>query len=364
MSVQKVAFVYLGEKLPKYANASLEISQQNSGLDITFLGNSILKKQIKRSNVEFIPVEDFYNPINFMEIVSRINLPIAFRQGFWAKTLERLFVLHQYMEVYKVQNIFHAELDQILFRCDRLLKLLEESDFKGIAFPFHTIDRGVASVLYCNDVKSLESILNFTKELPGFNNEMELIAQWAINNSHMVKLLPTVASEVKKSDIFQRSGLEIISPSTIGGVVDALQIGQWVSGQDPRNVNIRFSPKNKYVESPSEEILTFNELLKLELNLSTDGSLLVSYDQSHSHKLYNVHIHSKIHPWIVSSNGNLARLFNESNRSEPIGFPGLRWVQISNFIATGFHSVSRHPIKFLKRVISRLFKLLTKSTFR
>jgi len=364
MARQKVIFVYLGEKLPRYANASLEIAGQFSGLDVTFVGNSILRNQIKQSNIEFIPVEDFYNPSEFMEIVSRINFPLEFRNGFWAKTLERLFVLQQYMEEFKVQYIFHAELDQILFRCDKLLNSLEDSKFKGISFPFHTIDRGVASVLYCNDVKSLESILNFTKELPSFNNEMELIAQWALKHPHMVKLLPTVASEVKKSDIFHRSGLEIISAATIDGVVDALQIGQWVSGQDPRNVNIRISPKNKHVESPSEEILTFNELLKLQLKLSSDGSLLISYDEIDSYNLYNIHIHSKIHPWIVKSNGNLTRLFSESNRSVPIVFPGSRWVQISNFIATGFDSVSRHPIKFLKRFISRLFKLLTKRTFK
>jgi len=360
MSRQKVIFVYLGKRLPKYGPASIEISEQFSGLDITFLGNSILRKQIKSSSVDFISTEDFYDPLNFMEISSKINLPYAYRNGFWHKTLERLFVLHQYMEVYKVQSIFHAELDQALFRCDKLLKSIEESQFRGIAFPFHTIDRGVASVLYCNDVKSLESILNFAKGRSSFNNEMELISQWAIDNPHMVKLLPTLASVVKKSDIFQRSGLEIISPTEIDGFVDALQIGQWVGGQDPRNVPIRISPKNKYVESPSEEILTFNDLLKLELNLSADGSLLISYDEMKIFRLYNLHVHSKIHPWIVKSKGNLNRLLNESNKSEPKGFPGTRWVQVSNYIAVGFDSVSRDPIKFLKRFFSGLFQRLTK----
>lgn len=354
-----MVFVYLGEKLPRYANASIEIAEKLSGLDISLLGNSILRKQIHHSNIEFIPLEDFYSPINYMEIVSKINMPLTFRNGFWGKTLERLFVLQQYMEKYNVQNVFHAELDQILFRCDKLLNHLEDSKFRGIAFPFHTIDKGVASILYCNDVKSLESIVNFTKELPSFNNEMELIAQWAINNPHMVKLLPTIASEVKKSDIFQRSRLEIFSPSTIGGVADATQIGQWIGGQDPRNVNIRNAPKNKFVESPSEEILSLNDLLKLDLKLTLDGSLLITYDASKTYNLYNVHLHSKIHPWIIKSHENLDKLIEYSNKPEEIVLSGSRWIQISDFVSTGIHSVKSHPIDFLKRFLARLLKMRT-----
>jgi len=359
MTRQKVVYVYLGEKLPKYAKASLEIAALYSGLDVTLLGNSILSNQVNKNKIEFISIEDFYNSINFMEIVPKINYSLNFRNGFWSKTLERFFVLQQYMDFYKVQKIFHAELDQLLFRCDRLLKSLEDSQFKGLALPFHTIDLGIASVFYCNDVKSLESMLNFANVLPSFNNEMELIAQWAASNPHMLKLFPTIASEVKRSDLFHRSGLEILSSTEIGGIVDAAQIGQWVAGQDPRNVNISKSPQNKYVSSPSEEILSRNDLLNLDLRLTSDGSLRVSYEASKTYNLYNIHLHSKIHPWVVKSHNNLNKLLNDSNKSEPITFSASRRIQISNFINTGFNSVSHHPIEFLNRFISRLFKFMT-----
>ena len=352
-----MVFVYLGEKLPRYANASIEIAEQFSGLDVTLLGNSILRNQIKQSKIEFISIEDFYNPINFMEIVSKINLPLGFRNGFWSKTLERLFVLHQYMEVHKVEDVFHAELDQILFRCDKLLRSLEASKFRGIALPFHTIDRGVASVLYCNDINSLTSILDFTKGISNFNNEMELIAEWAKNNPHMVRLLPTAATELKKSEIFHRSGLDIISATTIDGIVDAMQIGQWVCGQDPRNVNIRNRPTNKYVESPSEELLSYDELLNLDFKILLDGSLMVTHDKSRSYNLFNIHVHSKIHPWIIKSHENIHKLISDSNKSVPVAFPTTRRFQISDFIATGLNSVSKHPIKFGKRFFTKLFSL-------
>ena len=364
---EKVIFAYLGEKLPRYANASLAAAEQFSGLDVTVLGNSILKNQINNSSIEFISVEEFYNSTKFMEIKSKINYPLDFRNGFWSKTLERLFVLQQYMEVYKVQWLFHAELDQLLFKCDNLLNSLKDYQFEGLALPFHTLNRGVASILYCNDIKSLESLLDFAGELPSFNNEMELISQWALNNPHRIKLLPTLASEVKNNDLFHRSGLEIIPSTTINGVVDALQIGQWMGGEDPRNVSIRNSPKNKYVESPSEELLSIHELSNLDFSLDSDGSLMITYDKSNVYNLYNIHLHSKIHPWIIKSHKNIHKLLNNSNKSKAVTFPTTRWIQISDFFATGFNSVSRHPIKFLKRflfiaiVYLQLTNLLRKS---
>jgi hypothetical protein len=352
-----VVFVYLGERFPKYASASLEIAEQFSGLDVTLLGNFGLRDKVKSRSIEFVPIEDFYNPMNFSELVSKIDMPLSFRSGFWSKTLERLFVLQQYMEFYKVQEIFHAELDQILFRCDKFLRSLEEFHFRGLALPFHTIDKGIASVLYCNDIKSLESLLSFAKMLPSFNNEMELIAQWAKCNPQMLHLLPTIASEEKKSDAFHSAGLKIISSTAIDGIVDAAQIGQWIGGQDPRNVSIRNSPTNKYVESPSEELLSYNELLNLDFKLLADGSLLVTCDKSKSYNLYNIHLHSKIHPWILKSHENLHRLLRDSNKTEAVVFPTSRWIQISDFIATGLDSVKNHPIEFVKRFYSRTFNL-------
>jgi hypothetical protein len=357
MSREKVTFVYLGEKLPWYANASLKATEKFSGLDITLLGNAVLKNQLKNSNVEFISVESFYNPTKFGEIVSKIILPLEFRNGFWSKTLERLFVLHQYMEFYKVQSLFHAELDQVLFRCDKLLNSLKDYQFQGLALPFHTIDRGVASVFFCNEIESLESIIDFSKEISRFNNEMELIAQWAISNPHRIKLFPTMASELKNCNEFYRSGLEFIPSAAIDGVVDALQLGQWIGGQDPRNVSIRKYPTNKHVEQQADELLSFNELSNLNLKLTSDGSLLITYDKSRSYNLYNIHLHSKIHPWIIKSNENIHKLLSDSNKSAPVTFPRTRWIQVSDFVGTGFHSVSHHPIEFLKRFIYRLLKL-------
>ena len=360
MTRQKVVYVYLGEKLPNYAKSSLKIANQFSGLDVTLLGNAILRKQIKNINVEFIAIEDFYNSVNFMEIVSKINLPLGFRNGFWSKTLERFFVLQQYMEFYEVQEIFHAELDQLLFRCDKLLNSLENSGFKGLFLPFHTINLGCASVLYCNDSKSLESMLDFARVLPSFNNEMELIAQWASNNPQKLKLLPTLASEVKESDAFSHLGLEIVSSSKITGIVDAAQIGMWIGGEDPRNVNIRNSPRNKYVGSPSEELLSFSELSSIDLKLTSDGGLYLFFGESKAYHLYNIHLHSKIHPWILKSHENLQKLLNESNRLEPIVLSASRRIQISYFVTTGFVSVSRHPIDFLQRLTYRFLRVLNK----
>ena len=355
MPREKVVFVYLGSKFPRYANASLELAAEYSGLDITLLLNATLRHKVKSRSVELISIEEFYSPLDFVEIDAKIDLPLSFRNGFWSKTLERFFVIKQYMEISNSQGIFHAELDQILFRCDKLIEALKASQFKGLALPFHTLDKGIASVLYCNDIKNLESLLDFAKVTPRFKNEMELIGKWAKSNPQMVSLLPTLASEVKGIDSFERSGFHVLDHATIGGIVDGAQVGQWIGGEDPRNIEIRYVPMTKYVDAPSADILSFSELSRVDLKLDSSNSLLVSYDKSSEYYLYNIHVHSKIHPWIVKSGRNLVKLLNQANKPEPVALSISRKIQILEFIGNGYKAVSSHPGEFMTRSLSRIF---------
>jgi hypothetical protein len=253
------------------------------------------------------------------------------------------------MKLSNTESLFHAELDQLLFRCDRFLSRIEEYEFKGVTIPAHIIDKSIASIFYCNDIKSLESMLEHAKLLSDFSNEMELISRWAIQNPRMIRFLPTLATEIHRENSFEKSGLELVPAKSIDGIVDAAQLGQWVAGQDPRNVPISNHPRNKYVDSSSDELLSRNELLNSKIEIQPDGSLQI-VNNNNTYNVYNIHLHSKIHPWIIKSNENLSKLFYNSNKSMAITYREARLIQVLNFIETGIISVTTHPIEFLKRL--------------
>ena len=117
IKAEKIVFIYLGDSFPKYAESSLQLALQHSGMNVHIIGNKVLEKSAFMNGVRFSSVEEFYNPKIFRDIAKKATLPHEFRNGFWLKTLERFFVMYQYMESQNVSKIFHAELDQLLFGC-------------------------------------------------------------------------------------------------------------------------------------------------------------------------------------------------------------------------------------------------------
>ena len=175
-----LVFIYLGANLPRYVPASLRLAERHSGLDVTFIGNRDFRPHIPRVGVDFVDVESFYAPSAFAQAGAKVSLSADFRGGFWLKTLERLFVLEQFMAATARKSLLHAELDQLTFRVDLLLENLLLSPRKGIFFPFHSERKAVASVLFCNDIGSISDLLMNASSGPAFENEMELLVRWAL----------------------------------------------------------------------------------------------------------------------------------------------------------------------------------------
>ena len=90
--MHSVYFIYKG-KIPKYALASIELAKQTSGMKIHLIGNSIFNKEVKKLKIEFTAIEDFYKQNKIDEVINKNqNLDKSFRDSFWIKTLERLFI--------------------------------------------------------------------------------------------------------------------------------------------------------------------------------------------------------------------------------------------------------------------------------
>ena len=340
---REVIFVYLGNSLPSYGLSSIELASRYSGLNVHLIGNANMARSLRHSAARFTAVEEFYDFQEFKEVSKRILYPHSFRQGFWLKTLERFFVLSQYMKAKNLDTIFHAELDQLLFRADFLLAKLDGEVKQGLFLPFHTADLAVASVLYCNSQSALSSLLDFASTAGTFSNEMTLIANWAKQNPEQVSPLPTMASVVNLP-----ADSSAIAPTLdselIGGVVDAAQLGWWVAGVDPRNVPILKLPLTKFADQTENSLLSRNQLANLKFNLNThDGFLNVEYGRDISTNLFNLHIHSKVHRHLLRSDSSLEKLLTQANQDRPVLIRGVRKVQITSRLIVFTARILKNP---------------------
>jgi hypothetical protein len=350
----EVVFVYLGNSLPKYVKPSLQLAIKFSGLRVRFIGNAKFQNQLAGLEIDFSRLEDFYDPSHFQKSIEKILLPHNFREGFWLRTLERFFVLHQYMLQEKLADVFHAELDQLLFQGEKLLSRLRASSSGGIFVPFHTKDKAVASILYCNHVDSLGSLLEFSASEINYENEMVMLAKWASQNSTKVRLLPTLATEINGRKTFEDENLTFIGREELGGVVDAAQLGLWVGGIDPRNLQFKVSPTNKFSELATKPLLSREQMNKLSFHLSEGGILICNFDQILDVPVYNLHLHSKIHLWLTKSEINLFELFRISNQPNPYTLPSTHRIKIFYLLSTGIKSIHGNPRRFLSKYIKRI----------
>jgi len=355
-SKPKIVFVFLGSDFPDYAKASLELIGITNDTKIILLANQVVRQQVFNSNLEFIPLEDFYDPSIF-DAIHKISLNSAtFRDGFWLKTLERFFVLEQFMVTFSEKNILHAELDQLLFRADVLSQNLIASDFSGMMLPFHSPGIAVASVVFISDFSVLTDFVNYSVKQTSFDSEMSLLAAWAKVSPSKISAAPTFSSLKHSFDYESKIGLPVVDISTTQGFVDPAQVGQWVGGIDPRNVPLRFSPVNKFVDLPRDLLLGRIDLSQFVFKFdSSEGFLTIDSNQSSPSRLYNLHLHSKIHRLLLSDALSFEHFFDISNQESPYRFPGTRRTQIATWIVEMWNLFSAHPIKSISSFLRRIF---------
>ena len=326
-------FVYLGPKLPVYAHSALVLAARHSGLEVTLIGEHRIRKSLRRGDFRFLELESFYDRAEFGAARKNLLLDQDFRNGFWVHALERLFVLEQYAQKGNLSSVFHAELDQLLFGVDELVVNLTKLTKKGVYFPFHSADKAVASLFFFNDRDALRSLLNRASTGSPFANEMELLVTWASESPTHVIRLPTLGDIVEPQRFQNVPGLMPVD--VCGGLVDAAELGLWVGGRDPRNLELNERPQTKFTYPPGKAVLSPELLRRLRFDLQTSPTrLFVSIEgESASFRLYNLHLHSKTHRWIARFPNNLRRLLQKSNGEASIAVPGAR-VQQVHYVVT------------------------------
>lgn len=360
MSTERVYFVYLGSKLPSYVPFALNLSAEMSGLEVKILASGALKNAFDDPNM-YIPIEDFYDKSIFQAASNRISSSHDFRQGFWLKSLERFFVLEQFMKRKNIVSVFHAELDQLLFGVDILVEALANSGKKGLFYPFHTDQAAIASMFYCNDLNELSKMIAFATSGEIFPNEMKLLASWAKQENSTVYALPTLAGAFSPKRI-ARFGefVSTIEVTKTKGYVDPAQLGQWIAGIDPRNVDVKKRPYTLFVDSPHDLILSHSELATCHFEFDRKKSALICTRDKKEFRIFNLHLHSKIHKWLAKNPDNLERLFYFANAGKEFSIPGTKRVQITNFVSLHWELIRKNPEKIVYYLRRKFFKVFCK----
>jgi hypothetical protein len=348
--LRDIVFVYLGGKVPKYVDASLALAKKYSGLDVTFIAQDSLSSRFGELNINFVSLENFYDPLTFENAKKNVTLDHQFRSGFWLKTLERLFVLKQFMIYESRDSIFHAELDQVFFGADELLDNLITTGLRGIFYPLHNTEKAVASVFYSNDIDALDSILELSCNGPSFANEMELLITWSKKFPNKFIALPTLKDILlEREKVTNKNKFKTVDHKSLGGIVDASELGLWVAGRDPKNLALSEKPATKFTYPSSSASLSTNSLKNLRFELSSMGDeLTITYPDNSIHiRVFNLHIQAKIHGWLIKNQSHLFLMFLKANSPDKFRFPGTRRIQIQYAVIVILSRIRKEKISYI-----------------
>jgi hypothetical protein len=168
--------------------------------------------------------------------------------GFWKYTTERFFIVEEVMRQYHLSNVFHLEVDNLIyFDYTHLLPLCQKvSQGTKMLSPSDCETRFIAGVCYIPRVESL-SILNFYfSEKSNNQAEMQVMMNFSREYPDLLGTLPVIMSSYPGKLQPQQGAMTVDSSrfwnglETFQSLFDAAAMGQYLGGICPSN-----NPTNK-----------------------------------------------------------------------------------------------------------------------
>jgi len=283
-----LVFVYLG-KMPEYVQYSLLLNSRYN--KITLLCDADFELVIPNINV--VNVKSFYNGNEFNNLAD--DSAKRFRDGFWVKTIERLYVLYAYMKHANLRRIFHGEIDNLIFSLDNIADVLDRQG-TGLFYPMLTNKIAAASLMYINSIDEMESLISFFNAQTTFKDEMLMLAEY-VEHSNNVYTLPAENNTNNEIDV-------TLDNEKL--VFDVAAFGQYLFGIDLRN-------SGRPVFNKYQNIHCRTDLSKLNFRMDeATGQIYVQRDHQEL-KLINIHIHSKIFKRIYQQTDYVTNVINKLN---------------------------------------------------
>jgi hypothetical protein len=310
-NIQEIIYVHLGKRVPfSIVNSITNTKQHFKNTKITVLTDN--PKKFKMVGVQIVDTKNINLGNNHKDFKKFTKQDSKFRDGFWMKASQRLFVLEDYMNTCQLDYIIHLENDCLISFTEKDINMFGVLP-DDILIPRESIKRAVLPIMIIKSRKTyIECLSEFNRVLlkhPEID-EMEIFAKLA-DSYKSITNLPVISSSNYLVGSVQKE-VELLSNNfeSVQGLFDPSIYGQYLFGQDPTN--------NRYIRRGGFRNLNTNistELLKW--SLKDDGEYLTvsaSEDGVHYTKLNNLHVHGKYLVPLVSNNYNYyVKLINNVN---------------------------------------------------
>lgn len=286
MSAPCIVLVYLGDALPRYAEANLRYLRRTfAGHDVWMVCDS--DTVARRALATGARVWRFEPSATLRQhVVEVVGEDPGFRDGFWVNTMLRLWALEAFAVATDESAIVHIEADVWLsphLDVDALCRV-----DAGVAYPLVDAAGGAASVFLVRDAAVLRALLDSSAQRDGGGrlSDMRLLGMAQMDSG--VRILPSSPSpDACFHQNVEPSLRERMSNPVPGldGVVDAATWGQYLLGLDGRNAR---GGRDLFVDLPHHAI----DCQSARFEVAGDGRVLLTGDFGTS-QLLALHVHSK-----------------------------------------------------------------------
>ena len=322
-----VVFIHLGLRPPLGLSAVLQQAVAWHGAGAVTLIADFPAKVVPIAGVQIVNAGTLRNSLT-ESFRSLSGHDARFRDGFWRSTAERLFVLQAFMESRGLSEVLHFENDNLSFidaTIEASLRLLST----GVAVPFVSQGRGVASIMYVSSLQKYHAVLeNFLWHLSRCSTtiEMELFAL-AKRDGLPIHALPTAPRENWVSMSGYSAANPIVPASVfwenfvhLNCLFDGSAVGHFFAGQDP--ANDRYVQRNRFQNNEVDLDVTKKRWLLRERRAGLPDLWLG--DDVGTYKMANLHMHCKeFDPMTLDTKRAYDRLATACERNESVA--SVRW---------------------------------------
>jgi len=233
--VPNLVYIHIGKKLPEYIYDSVYQSLiVNKNVCIYVLIDDTLLSEFNKRVSEFnltdhrdfvpnvisVPLSIVTGPsIDRFNCLSK-QLPAgmtSFRDGFWISTTSRFFYIQQFMQTFRLTDVFHMENDIMLY--EDLVSVYQTLECKDTIYMVQDNPRRVIpSILFIPNSDTIQKLTDFILDryttATGFLNDMDLLGSYPDKKEFPFNM--------RTSDSFL--------------IFDGAAIGQYLGGVDPNNL--------------------------------------------------------------------------------------------------------------------------------
>ena len=272
-------------KIPEYLEDCIfQIKQTQKKSKIFLLINK--DSDYKNKNCKIIFVEDLKKSKEHIFFIKKSKLvKDSYRNFFWKHSIERLYIIDNFLNKTKLTNVFHIENDVLLFQDLRLV--LDKIKGYNFACIRDGINRVIGSLIFIKKKKISNKIVKISNKHLN-QNDMKILSHLDNKISNSINLpLGENLNFIKNSKNYK-----IVKK--IPFIFDAAAIGQFIDGPHRKKFINRILPNIKKIFKNYDGFVNTETDLKIsKWIIKWKNKMPYKKDNNKLTPIANLHIHSK-----------------------------------------------------------------------